>query len=47
MGIIAGWRKEHFVENILLIVFFVELGKRETRSHNAHLLFTEIGDVPP
>jgi hypothetical protein len=34
------------VENILLIVFFVELGTKETRPHNAHLPFIEIGDAP-
>jgi hypothetical protein len=42
-GTVAGWRKEHPVENIPLTIFFVELGKRETHSHNVHLPFIEIG----
>jgi hypothetical protein len=44
--IVVGWCKEHPVENIMLTVFFVELGKRETHSHNARLPFIEIGDAP-
>jgi hypothetical protein len=35
------------MENILLAVLFVELGKRETHSRNVCLPFIEIGDVPP
>jgi hypothetical protein len=31
----------------LLIVIFVELGKKETRPRNARLPFIEIGDVTP
>jgi hypothetical protein len=46
-GTIAGWHNEHPVENILLTIFFVELNKRETRSHCARLPFVEIGDVLP
>jgi hypothetical protein len=34
------------MENILLTICFVELGKRETRSHNTLLPFIEIGDAP-
>jgi hypothetical protein len=44
---IAGLCKEHPVENILLIIFFMEFGKREMRSHNACLPFIEIGDASP
>jgi hypothetical protein len=36
---VTGWRKEHPMENIQLTIFFVELGKREIRSHNARLGF--------
>jgi hypothetical protein len=32
MGTIAGWHKEHPVENIQLAFFFVQLGKWETRT---------------
>jgi hypothetical protein len=42
----VGWCKEHSIENILLTIFFVELGKRETRSYNVCLPFVKIGDAP-
>jgi hypothetical protein len=33
------------MENIMLVVFFVQLSKRETHPHNVCLPFTEIRDV--
>jgi hypothetical protein len=41
------WRKEHPVENILFIIFFVELGKREMCLYIARLPLPEIRDAPP
>jgi hypothetical protein len=38
-GTVTGWRKEHPVENILLTIFFVELGKSEICSHIVRLSF--------
>jgi hypothetical protein len=39
--------QEASMKNILFTVFFVELGKKETHSHNARLPFIVIGDAPP
>jgi hypothetical protein len=37
----GAYRGEYFVDSL-----FVELGTKETRPHNAHLPFIEIGDAP-
>jgi hypothetical protein len=47
MGTIAYWRKEHPMKNILFTVFFMELGKRETRPYITRLPLLEIRDAPP
>jgi hypothetical protein len=44
-GTIAGWCKEHLIENILLAFFFVELGKCEMCLYIDRLPLPPIRDV--